>query len=1198
MRRIIEKAQEMLKDPSRSFRDRVFVLLTLITVFVASLALIGDILLGENIVEIITIIAAVIVVTIITFISIKKNQVQLAVRLIVIGLMIFMLPILFFFGGGVEGGGVLWIIFAYLYTGLVLSGKWKVGMLFLLTAESCLFYWAGFNWHDLISQHSRKNFYMDSLISVIIVGNVCCFMVWFVEWLFREENKRAREETKKVEELNKSRSRFFSSMSHEIRTPINSILGLNEIILRQEDASEEIIRDANNIQGAGRMLLALVNDILDMSKIEAGKMDIIPVNYNLGSMISEIVNMVWLRAEQKGLELKVEIDPTLPSELYGDEVRIKQILINLLNNAVKYTAEGSVTLHIEKEDMDEDKILIMFSVIDTGMGIKQDSIPYLFDAFQRVDEERNSKIEGTGLGLAIVKQLVTLMDGKITVNSVYTQGSTFMVALWQKVTRADAIGSVKISNSGYRKTEGKYMPGFTAPDASVLIVDDDNMNLEVEKKLIADTNMRIDTAKSGIEALSMTIKKRYDIILMDHLMPEMDGIECLQNIRKQSGGLNNHAPIIVLTANAGSENVDLYSRSGFDGYLVKPVSGQQLEDMLLMHIPSIKIMKTGGNDINKAQMNTSRGYTKKIPVIVATSSMCDLPARVLDDCRIDIIPFSIITDGKTYYDRIEAGTDEMIRYGKAGAVFDSAPPSVEDFERFFGMEMKKAHNIIYITIASGVSAEYSNACTAARAYENVKVYNTGVNSCATGMMVLLAYRMTIQGMSWEKIIEELDYIKEKISCSFITNDAEFMMSRGIIGKGIYGFMNAFSLRPYIVLRESRLFVKHLFMGEKVNSYKKYIKRVLNKRIDPDVDVVFVEYNILTPEEMDEIRQAIRKCYDFKHIYFQKVSPVMTLNCGNGALGLSFLMKDDKPYNLGIILSSDYEYDKLSGKASVADSDDDQDTEDLHIMAIGKAEFIEAELGGASNKASNKADVITVEENESFEEKQVEQHWYDKIEGIDPEKALTNSGSEETFKSVLKIFYDSADQRISEISDFYGSEDWENYTIKVHALKSSARMIGADALSDEAMKLEDAGKAGNIDYIKEKNDGVIAALREFVGRLAPVFEEGADAEDDTDGSNEGAGNRGAGEDTAGGSGAGDDGTKDKRQAAPAVVPDRFMIDMAYDTIKNSLESGNYKMIGMTLQEIADYPMPDEDKAKLDKIKELAEAEDYEGIKGMM
>ncbi|MBP3274010.1 MAG: response regulator, partial [Butyrivibrio sp.] len=587
----------ILKDPSRSFKERVFILLTLVTDLFILLALIGDIILGENTVEIIVLVVIVISIPIVTILAVRRNRVSIAVRLIVLGMVFLAIPIVYFSGGGIYGGGILWMIFIFLYTGLVLSGFWKPLMLIVLTVESAILYTIGYFYPELVEEHTRQAFFADSLISMVLVGIICCVMVWFEEWLFNEENKRAKEETKKVEELNRSQNRFFSNMSHEIRTPINTILGLNEIILRQEDASEEIRNDARNIQGAGKMLLSLINDVLDMSKIEAGKMDIVPINYNLSAMISEIVNMIWLRAQQKDLTLNLEVDPTIPAELFGDEVRIKQILVNLLNNAVKYTQEGSITLRIEKgDDARADEVLLLFSVIDTGIGIKQDVIPYLFDAFSRMDEERNAKIEGTGLGLSIVKQLVDLMDGKITVNSTYTEGSTFIVALRQKVTRRDPIGEISIGSFAKREAEGRYIPGFKAPEARILIVDDNEMNLEVERKLLDGTDIVVETAMSGFEALAMTNKETYDIIFMDHLMPEMDGVECMQNIRKQIGGRNNHTAIIALTANADSESRELYDRSGFDGYLVKPISGEQLENMILNHLQEAKVIQIEDTD--------------------------------------------------------------------------------------------------------------------------------------------------------------------------------------------------------------------------------------------------------------------------------------------------------------------------------------------------------------------------------------------------------------------------------------------------------------------------------------------------------------------------------------------------------------------------------------------------------------------------
>ncbi len=1114
----------ILKDPSRSFKERVFILLTLVTDLFILLALIGDIILGENTVEIIVLVVIVISIPIVTILAVRRNRVSIAVRLIVLGMVFLAIPIVYFSGGGIYGGGILWMIFIFLYTGLVLSGFWKPLMLIVLTVESAILYTIGYFYPELVEEHTRQAFFADSLISMVLVGIICCVMVWFEEWLFNEENKRAKEETKKVEELNRSQNRFFSNMSHEIRTPINTILGLNEIILRQEDASEEIRNDARNIQGAGKMLLSLINDVLDMSKIEAGKMDIVPINYNLSAMISEIVNMIWLRAQQKDLTLNLEVDPTIPAELFGDEVRIKQILVNLLNNAVKYTQEGSITLRIEKgDDARADEVLLLFSVIDTGIGIKQDVIPYLFDAFSRMDEERNAKIEGTGLGLSIVKQLVDLMDGKITVNSTYTEGSTFIVALRQKVTRRDPIGEISIGSFAKREAEGRYIPGFKAPEARILIVDDNEMNLEVERKLLDGTDIVVETAMSGFEALSMTNKESYDIIFMDHLMPEMDGVECMQNIRKQIGGRNNHTAIIALTANADSESRELYDRSGFDGYLVKPISGEQLENMILSHLQEAKVIQIEDTDIDGAKMYSSRNYAKKMPITIATSSMCDLPRKVLWGYQIDVIPFSVMSDGKSYYDYDEASADEVMRYIEEGATFTSSPPTVEEFERFFAKGVKKAHQIIYIAVSSGISKEYENAMEAAKAYGNVSVIDSEVNSSALGMLVLLAYRMTLQGKQFDRIIKDIEKIKKDLRCSFVTGDAEFLMKRGGMKKSIYGIVSTFGLRPIINIKGGKVTVGKILTGELDECYMKYLDFALPKNANPDLEVAIVDYITLTEEEKEVIEKAIRSRYNFENILFQKVSSVMSFNCGRGAMGIMYLVKTDQPYSLSHMLSN-----------ALFNFTDDANNPDLIEDAQG---YQEAPIPGDNALKSKE--------------------WYEEIPGIDPQKAIENSGSEESFKAVLKIFYEAIDQRIEEISELYSSENWKDYTIKVHALKSSARLVGALELGDDAESLEMAGKEDNIDFIKQHNDALLKSLERYKEILSPFFAE------DNSGDN--------------------------------VSFDKILLESAYDTLFKAAENKDDRILKMTLDELAEFDIPKDHMQRMSMVKECLDNHDYDGIK---
>ena len=1081
--KLFRKISGIISDRKRSIKERLFITLTFTAVIVVVVALIGDILYHENIVEDIALAFLIVAVPAVSVWSVKTGKVEIASQIVSLGVIFFAMPVVFFFGGGPAGASPVWLVFAYLYVGLILSGPWRIGSLLALTAVVIVMYVTGYYHPELIQYHTRPVFYLDSVLGVIEVGLVCTMMSWFQNSISKIEEEKAKEETRKAEALNRSQSRFFSSMSHEIRTPINSILGLNEIILRQEDASEEIIKDANNIQGAGKMLLALVNDILDISKIEAGKMDIVPVNYNLGSMISEIVNMMWLRAEEKNLELKIEVDPSIPAELFGDEVRIKQILVNLLNNAVKYTKEGSVTLHIEKEETRGNEILLLFSVIDTGMGIKQDALPYLFDAFQRMDEEQNVRIEGTGLGLSIVKELVDLMDGKISVNSVYTQGSTFMVALWQTVTRKQAIGDLHLKNVGRRVSGKRYLPGFTAPDAAILIVDDNAMNLEVEKKLLSGTEMIIDTASGGEEALVLTLGKRYDMILMDHLMPGMDGIQCMQSIRKQADGMNNHTPVIVLTANAGAENRDLYNRSGFDGYLMKPVSGAELEETMLAHLPELKIFRTEGTEAAKAQMNTARSYQKKIPILIATSTMCDLPPEILEHWQIDTIPFRILTDDRIYYDRVEADTDELMYYLNKGREFVSEPPTVEEFEQFFSGEIKKAHQVLYFTLTACVTEEYERAGEAAKAYDNVRVIDSQVNAGALGMMVLYAHRMASQGRSMEMIVSEIERIREKLYCGFITMDTEVLMRRRAMSRLTYAFLNTFSVRPVFRVGNNTIKVERFCVGDADTCYLKYLETALPRRVKPDTDTVIVDYVQLTQEQKEMITEWLQTRHHFEHILFQKATASMSLNCGRGALGIFYLTKGDQSYNLSNLLT-----EVLEEKEEERDDPFRQEMPEQNQTP----EYDEVPEPQAVPEYDEALEPQAVPEYDEAPEQQ-EPAWYENIPGLDPEAGLENSGSEEGLALMLRMTCDSITERADEIETYFLQEDWESYTIKVHALKSSLRIVGIMGLSDVAEALEFAGKEGNTDLIRERTGELLAAYRAYLSILPGVLPENMEEE---------------------------------------------------------------------------------------------------------
>ena len=388
---------------------------------------------------------------------------------------------------------------------------------------------------------------------------------------------------------NQAKSDFLAKMSHEIRTPINAVLGLNEMIIR-ESHEHEVLSYARDIESAGKSLLSIVNDILDFSKIEAGNMEIVQVEYDLSSLLNDIVNMIQMRAEQKGLSFNVSVDEELPERLYGDEMRIRQVVLNLLNNAVKYTDEGYVSLSVRGVFSSDHSVQLVFSVADTGRGIKKEDIKKLFGSFQRLDVQMNKTMEGSGLGLTITNNLLNLMDGTIQVESDYGKGSTFTAAIPQQVIEQKPIGNFRRRYRESMDDMHRYHEQFIAPSAHILVVDDTPINLTVIKSLLKKTRIHIDTATSGKECLGRCAVMPYDIIFLDYRMPEMDGVTTLKIMKEMSEHPNMETPIILLTANALSGAREQFLVAGFDDYMTKPIDGKKLEEMLIRYLPENKVI--------------------------------------------------------------------------------------------------------------------------------------------------------------------------------------------------------------------------------------------------------------------------------------------------------------------------------------------------------------------------------------------------------------------------------------------------------------------------------------------------------------------------------------------------------------------------------------------------------------------------------
>lgn len=400
-----------------------------------------------------------------------------------------------------------------------------------------------------------------------------------------------------AEKAEYARDIFLANMSHELRTPINTILGLNELILResQEEAVKEYARD---IRQAGNILLALVSDILDFSKLEADKMELTEGIYDVSSLLNDLINSISVQQRRKKLDLVLEIAEDIPYKLFGDEIHIRQIIGNLLSNAVRYTEKGRITLHLSWKELPKDSIEIYVIVKDTGIGIKEEDIPKLFKAFQRMDSTVRSKDDRTGLGLAITQRLIEMMGGKLEVQSVYGKGSAFSFKIVQKVVDREPLGDFEKQYRDSLRSIEDYHEKFIAPMGRILIVDDNAMNLAVAQGLLKGTRLQIDVAASGEECLELIKRKTYHLICMDHMMPVMDGVQTLHAIRALEGNPSRDIPVIALTANAVAGARELYLKEGFQDYLTKPIDADKFENMLIEYLPSNVVYLTNNRDIN------------------------------------------------------------------------------------------------------------------------------------------------------------------------------------------------------------------------------------------------------------------------------------------------------------------------------------------------------------------------------------------------------------------------------------------------------------------------------------------------------------------------------------------------------------------------------------------------------------------------
>lgn len=513
-------------------------------------------------------------------------------------------------------------------------------------------------WRNIDGTDTDRYYVVQEVVISLGIIFVSLIVAEIVNSLITEQNHRLLDALRKEkrsqqedEAANMAKSSFLANMSHEIRTPINAILGMNEMILREE--KDPAIRGyAGNIQASGNSLLSIVSDVLDISKIESGKLEIIPVDYEVNSLISDCCNMAAGRAKAKELELLVECADNVPMKLCGDETHIRQIIMNLLTNAVKYTEKGTVKLIVSGRFTDGGFVLKV-DVSDTGIGIAEENLPQLFTQFQRFDLQRNRNIEGTGLGLSIVKRLCDLMSGTITARSVLGSGSTFTVELPQKVVDSTPCGGVNLNYSA--GAEHEYHHSFEAPEAKILAVDDLPVNLLVIANLLKETRIKIDTAGSGRECLDKCSQQKYDLILMDHMMPEMDGVQTFEKLHGDKSSPNFETPVIMLTANALAGMREQYMDVGFADYVSKPVRGAKLEEAIRRNLPE-SLIKPASPEIPAEAVSTEPsgfadicGAVPELNVNAALQYCCG-SAELLNDLLHDFTENDHFSDLKAAFE--------------------------------------------------------------------------------------------------------------------------------------------------------------------------------------------------------------------------------------------------------------------------------------------------------------------------------------------------------------------------------------------------------------------------------------------------------------------------------------------------------------------------------------------------------------------
>ena len=960
-----------------------------------------------------------------------------------------------------------------------------------------------------------------------------------------------------ADSANHAKSVFLANMSHDIRTPINAVLGMNEMIQR-ECADEQILDYSDKIKSAGTTLLGLINDILDLSKIEAGKLDVIPVDYDITHMISDLVYMIQPRADAKGLTLETKVDVNIPKLLHGDEIRLKQIITNILTNAVKYTEKGTVTFSVGYEKSGEDSIIMKISVADTGIGIKQEDIPRLFSEFDRIEEERNRNIEGTGLGMSITKRLLSMMNSKLDVESEYGRGSVFSFAVAQNVVKWDAVGSLDEALHRSPAERTGYHEKFTAPEAEILVVDDTPMNIEVFVSLLKKTLVRIDTARSGDECIALAKKKKYDIMFLDHMMPDKDGIETLTELKALDGCPNAATPAVCLTANAVSSSREKYLKAGFDDYLTKPVEPERLEQTIMQYLPKEKIVKTA----KKAKPSVPAG---KARILVIDDD--DVIRKAAESILSPYYKVISSGDGKEGFEAAESEQPDLI-------LLDINLSGTSGFDVLRRLRESSRTCSIPVMLITGDSSEDTEVkgfrCGAAdfvrkpfvpevliqRSKRVIDLYHYQSGLIReVGRQTERADRLSLEMMiALSKTVDAKDHYTNGHSGRVAEYAAEIARRMGkslseqekIYEMGLMHDIGKIGVSEDIINKTSRLtddefaqIKKHTVIGCDILSSITEM---------PDLSVGARSHH----EKYDgtgypdglkggEIPEAARiicvaDCYD-------AMTSTRTYS----------LPRTQEAVRAEIERCSGTQFDPAVAAVMINMIDDDTDYKMNELGGAKVWKNMEKLWSTAETRRSGAFPESSEDEPDERESDVTLPDWLGDIAEIDTESGLHHCGTAEIYLGTLTTYAETVSASADEAEGLLKSGDIKNATVKIHALKSTSRVVGAMELGALAEELEAAGNAGDTDKLNARAGELFERCRALGRALAPLLE-----------------------------------TSDK-----PLIPEEELQE-AYTLIREFLSVADFESVIQIIDGIKEYSYPDSEKERCTALLKAASEFDYDAI----